>query len=98
MAGRKAAVRTKAPARPRSPRRVAYLGPEGTYSHSAVQARFGEAVEGLPLASIEDVVQAVQERRADIGVVPAESSSEGAANITLDSLKRASPANCGGPA
>ena len=100
MARRKAAVRTEAPARPRSnatrsPQRVAYLGPEGTYSHSAVQARFGEAVEGLPLASIEDVFQAVQERSADIGVVPVENSSEGAVNITLDRLMRASPAICG---
>lgn len=98
MTARKAAG-VKTPARPRrgtrGPQRVAYLGPEGTYSHSAVQARFGDAVEGLPLASIEDVFQAVQDRSADIGVVPVENSSEGAVNITLDRLMVASPPICG---
>jgi chorismate mutase/prephenate dehydratase len=86
--------RTKA-AGSKAPRRVAYLGPEGTYSHSAVQAAFGDEVEGLPLPSIEDVFQAVQERRADTGVVPVENSSEGAVNITLDRLMSASPPICG---
>ena len=100
MAKRKTAAGPPAPARRRSAapppaRRVAYLGPEGTYSHSAVQSRFGNEVEGLPLASIEDVFLAVQEGRADTGVVPVENSSEGAVNITLDRLMSASPPICG---
>ncbi len=74
---------------------MAYLGPEGTYSHSAVQAMFGDAVDGLPLPSIEDVFEAVQQRRAQAGVVPVENSSEGAVNITLDRLMSASPPLCG---
>ncbi|MFO7325991.1 MAG: prephenate dehydratase [Pseudomonadota bacterium] len=75
--------------------RVAYLGPEGTYSHSAVQAHFGESVTGLPLPTIEDVFEAVEDRRADFGVVPVENSSEGAVNITLDRLMSRSPPICG---
>lgn len=80
---------------PASPPRVAYLGPEGTYSHSAVQAHFGEGVEALPQVSIEDVFQAVQDGVADLGVVPVENSSEGAVNNTLDRLMGRSPTICG---
>lgn len=75
--------------------RVAFLGPEGTYSHSAVQAHFGDAVEALPQVSIEDVFQAVQDGAAELGVVPVENSSEGAVNSTLDRLMGRSPAICG---
>lgn len=79
----------------RSPLKVAYLGPEGTYSHSAVLQHFGESIRALPQASIEDVFQAVQSGKADQGVVPVENSSEGAVNLTLDRLMRASPPICG---
>jgi chorismate mutase/prephenate dehydratase len=77
------------------PPRVAYLGPAGTYTHSAVLLRFGETVDVLPQVSIEDVFQAVQEGAADFGVVPVENSSEGAVNSTLDRLMRSSPPICG---
>lgn len=96
---RKAAKRSASPrARTAAARRllrVAYLGPEGTYSHSAMQAHFGDAVIGLPQPTIEDVFEAVQGRRADFGVVPVENSSEGAVNITLDRLVGRSPPICG---
>jgi chorismate mutase/prephenate dehydratase len=84
-------ARGKAAARPR----VAYLGPEGTYSHSAVQLHFGEDVQGLPQPSIEDVFRAVHDRAADFGVVPVENSSEGGVNLTLDRLMSPSPPICG---
>ena len=70
---------------------VAYLGPEGTYSHSAVQQRFGMNAIALPKTSIEDVFHAVQQRQADFGVVPVENSSEGAVSITLDRLMSGRP-------
>jgi chorismate mutase / prephenate dehydratase len=75
--------------------RVAYLGPEGTYTHAAVQMHFADGCVALPQSSIEDVFAAVQDDRADFGVVPVENSSEGAVNITLDRLMRASPPICG---
>ncbi len=83
--------------RPRATRipRVAYLGPEGTYSHSAVQQWFKAGADAMPRVSIDDVFVAVQEGTADFGVVPVENSSEGAVNITLDRLMRASPPICG---
>ena len=74
---------------------MAYLGPEGTYSHSAVQQRFKAGADALPCASIDDVFLAVQEGTAEFGVVPVENSSEGAVNLTLDRLMSAAPPICG---
>jgi chorismate mutase/prephenate dehydratase len=65
---------------------VAFLGPAGTFSHSAVLAVFGPDVRLLDCATIDDVFGAVQEDRARYGVVPVENSTEGAVNNTLDCL------------
>jgi len=64
--------------------KVAFLGPEGTYTQAAVHRHFGHEVRVLPLESIDDVFHEVQEGRADFGVVPVENSSEGTVNNTLD--------------
>jgi chorismate mutase/prephenate dehydratase len=64
--------------------KVAYLGPEGTYSQSAVLKHFGHSVQTQALKSIDEVFFAVQGGKADFGVVPVENSSEGAVNNTLD--------------
>jgi chorismate mutase/prephenate dehydratase len=65
---------------------VAYLGPAGTYSEQAVHRQFGNAVEGAPCASIDEVFRAAEAGTADFGIVPIENSSEGAINRTLDLL------------
>jgi chorismate mutase/prephenate dehydratase len=65
---------------------VAFLGPAGTFSHSAVLAVFGSGVKLLDCPGIDDVFGAVQEDRARYGVVPVENSTEGAVNNTLDCL------------
>jgi chorismate mutase/prephenate dehydratase len=67
-----------------SPLRVAFLGPEGTFSQSAVLRHFGHSVRALPMASLDEVFQEVQAGNADFGVVPVENSSEGAVHHTLD--------------
>lgn len=66
------------------PLKIAYLGPEGTFTQSAVLKHFGHSVKGLPLATIEEVFQEVETAVADFGVVPVENSTEGAVNSTLD--------------
>ena len=68
--------------------RIAYLGPPGTYTHEALQAFTGGAgdVEECAVATIHDVVMAVQDGGADRGVVPIENSVEGSVNATLDAL------------
>lgn len=89
-----ASRRTRRAATPADPR-VAYLGPEGTFTQAAVRAHFTAQVDDIPMASIEDVFTAVQDGDVEYGVVPVENSTEGAVNITLDRLMRASPPICG---
>ncbi|HXN12311.1 MAG TPA: prephenate dehydratase [Candidatus Acidoferrales bacterium] len=66
--------------------RVAFLGPEHTYSHEATRIRFGSSVELMPLESFAAVFQAIENGRADFGVVPVENSTEGSINLVLDLL------------
>ncbi len=75
--------------------RVAYLGPAGTYSESAVTRHFGSSPTLLPNASIDDVFRVVESGNADYGVVPVENSSEGAIGRTLDLLLNSSIRICG---
>lgn len=77
------------------PMRVAYLGPEGTYSHAAADRHFGHAVQTAPEAGIADIFQAVETGRARFGVVPVENSTEGTINLTLDLLTRTPLRVCG---
>jgi prephenate dehydratase len=68
--------------------RTGYLGPEGTFSHEALLAAGlpeGE-VDAVPLASIHDVVVAVQSGEVRRGIVPIENALEGAVTATLDAL------------
>ncbi|WP_151447375.1 prephenate dehydratase [Lacisediminimonas profundi] len=65
---------------------VAFLGPAGTYSEQAVFRQFGQAVEGVPCVSIDEVFRATEAGTADFGVVPVENSNEGTINRTLDLL------------
>ena len=69
--------------------RVAYLGPEATFTHMAARERFGLSSTFLPVASISDVFQEVSQGRADYGVVPIENSTEGVITHTLDMLVEA---------
>jgi chorismate mutase/prephenate dehydratase len=66
--------------------RIAFLGPEHTYSHEAARARFGSSVEFVAEPTIAAVFQAIENQRADFGVVPVENSTEGSVTLTLDQL------------
>src|SRR5215472_8596816 len=68
------------------PVRVAYLGPEHTYSYEAARARFGGSARFEPQPSISAVFQAVENGRTDMGVVPVENTTEGSVGLTLDLL------------
>ena len=65
------------------PVRVAYLGPEGTFTHWASRSHFGDSVAYSPVTSLEEVFDEVQRERADYGVVPVENSTEGGIRETL---------------
>ncbi len=77
------------------PLKVAFLGPEGTFSQQAVFKHFGHSVRALPLPAINDVFEEVQAAHADFGVVPVENSTEGAVNHTLDMFLNSPLRICG---
>jgi len=74
---------------------VAYLGPEGTYSHAALLKYFGNDQAAIPVDDIPSVFSAVETGRCKFGLVPIENSSEGSITQTLDCFGN-SPLNiCG---
>lgn len=66
------------------PLNVAFLGPDGTFTHAAVTRQFGHSVRALAFPTIEDVFREVESGNADFGVVPIENSTEGTVRHTLD--------------
>ena len=64
--------------------RLAYLGPEGTFTHRA--SLTVDAADRVPCRSIRGVFEAVRDGRADRGLVPAENAVEGSVHETLDLL------------
>ena len=68
------------------PMSVAYLGPEGTYTHAATLKHFGHFIQAEPMAAIDEVFREVASGAASYGVVPVENSTEGMINHTLDSF------------
>ena len=74
---------------------VAFLGPEGTYSESAVKKNFGSSVSKSATETIEEVFINVAEGKSDYGIVPIENSTEGPINQTLDCLANFNLNICG---
>ena len=68
------------------PEKIAYLGPEGSYTHQVAESRFGAMGNYLPLSSIEAVFRVLANQEAKYGVVPIENNTEGAVGVTLDCL------------
>jgi chorismate mutase/prephenate dehydratase len=68
------------------PIKVAYLGPQGTFTHMACLKQFGASAAAVPVNGIKDVFSEVERSRADYGVVPIENSTEGVVTHTLDLL------------
>jgi len=68
------------------PLRIAYLGPGGSFSHTAAMLKFGQSVEYEPLADIRSVFDEVSKGHCDLGIVPVENSSGGGVIETLDAL------------
>jgi prephenate dehydratase len=66
--------------------RIAYLGPEGTFSHEALTAAGGGAHELVPLPTLHDTIMAVHDGSVDRAFVPIENSLEGSVTATLDAL------------
>ena len=69
------------------PKRIAYLGPPGTYTEDATE-RYDPAADRHPYPTITATAEAVRSGEVDEGVAPIENSLEGAVNETLDLLIR----------
>src|SRR5215469_7003631 len=68
--------------------KVAYLGPEYSFSHLAAVERFGQAVDFIGVGSIAAVFEEVNRGHVDFGVVPIENSTDGRVADTLDMFMR----------
>ncbi|TAE72071.1 MAG: prephenate dehydratase [Bacteroidetes bacterium] len=68
------------------PERVAYLGPEGSFTHQAAESRFGYLSDYIPLKNIRAVFESVVTERTRFGVVPIENNQEGFVDETIDFL------------
>ena len=66
------------------PTQVAYLGPEGTFTHQAALRHFGHAAEITPHDNIAEVFREVESGQSEYGVVPVENSTDGVVAHTLD--------------
>jgi chorismate mutase / prephenate dehydratase len=67
-----------------APQRVAFLGPNGTFSEQAAMQFFGASIEKIPCVSIDEVFRATAAGTAEYGVVPVENSTEGVIARSLD--------------
>jgi len=67
-----------------SPLNIAFLGPNGTFTHTAALKHFGHAALTHPITTIDEVFREVEAQSVNYGVVPVENSSEGVVNHTLD--------------
>ena len=66
--------------------RVAFLGPEGTFSEMALRRQFGASVEAVACPTIDEVFRTVEAGGADFAIAPVENSTEGSITRTLDLL------------
>lgn len=68
------------------PERIAYLGPEASFTHQVAESRFGAMSSYLPISSIKGVFREVNSGQAKYGVIPIENSSNGIVSDTIQCL------------
>jgi chorismate mutase/prephenate dehydratase len=68
--------------------KVAYLGPEGTFSYFAAVSYLGKSADFEPRQTIDQVFEAVSLRDAELGVIPLENSLQGTVGQSLDLFLR----------
>jgi len=77
------------------PLKVAFLGPEGTFTQAAVLKHFGHSVRAVALSTIEEVFAEIEAGVADFGIVPIENSTEGTVTNTFDMFVASTLHICG---
>jgi len=66
--------------------RIGYLGPDGSFTHTAAMLKFGQSVEYESLVDIRSIFDEVSKGHCDLGLVPVENSTGGGVIETLDAL------------
>ena len=66
--------------------KVAYLGPEGSFSEKAAKKHFGSSTNFVSCRSIREIIDSVEDNSEYYGVLPIENSTEGLVNSTLDEI------------
>ncbi len=69
------------------PERIAFLGPDASFTHQAAENRFGALSHYVPIGSIKGVFREVSQGRAKFGVVPIENSFNGIVSDTITALQ-----------
>lgn len=77
------------------PIKVAFLGPEGTFTEQATLKHFGHSAVAVPMSAIDEVFREVEAGATQYGVVPVENSTEGVVNHTLDNFMDSGLKICG---
>jgi chorismate mutase/prephenate dehydratase len=77
------------------PLKVAFLGPEGTFTQAAALKHFGHTVQTVSFSAIDEIFREVESGAAHFGVVPVENSTEGVITHTLDSFIQSPLKICG---
>ena len=68
------------------PLRIAYLGPGGSFSHTAAMLKFGQSVEYESVTDIKSIFEEVSKGHCDLGIAPVENTMGGGVIETLDAL------------
>jgi chorismate mutase/prephenate dehydratase len=68
--------------------KIAYLGPEGSFTHQAAEMRFGGMSDYIALGSIKGVCKAIATKKVKYGVIPIENSSNGIVSDTVESFNQ----------
>ena len=68
------------------PENIAYLGPEGSFTHQAAEGRFGAMSSYVSVSSIKGVFREVATKKVKFGVIPIENSSNGIVTDTITCL------------
>ncbi|MFT5421464.1 MAG: chorismate mutase/prephenate dehydratase [Candidatus Endobugula sp.] len=77
------------------PIKVAFLGPEGTFTQEAVIKHFGHSAVPISMGAIDEVFREVEAGAVQYGVVPVENSTEGVVTHTLDNFINSGLQICG---
>lgn len=66
------------------PENIGYLGPQGSFTHQAAEARFGAMSSYVSISSITGIFKELESKKIKFGVVPIENSSNGIVNDTIN--------------